>query len=584
MKEMKTLTWGGTTYEVVDAKARTDVASLEAGTKRDCAPPVTETAAGASIRLTDSTDRPLRNLKLFGRTNQEVTSGKNLFDVTAALSNQKLGTTVSNYYTAYGNGVQISANSYENGRSYMYLNLDAGTYNISANVNVTGGWNCSVKNYDTDTELVNQTTSVAGAISYSFTVDVAALIGFCFISTESGGPTTYVTNIQLELGTEATAYEHYSGGVASPSPSWPQELTSVENPTVEIYGGNLANLPDMDEYTTNGITWLYKDGAIYANGTAVAQSYVPPSTCPLSLIPGIYTLSGGADNIMVIVSRTRGSTKDYFTSRDGGYITFDVEENDILYLYAQVANGKTVVSALIYPMLNAGTGPLAHEAYVDVQTLAPTRTLPGIPVTSGGNYTDANGRQWVCDEIDFERGVYVQRCFRETLAFTFQEDLNRYSATLSNTANSAYAIVQGIPVLSSTLPFNPACGSGTPMINGIRVAASSPKYAIAYYNGEVIESADVIYPLAIPIETPLTEEELKSYSILYANGPSTTILNDHGVYMEVEYSKDLRSYIREIVYGDAYDRAEDVITQDKIQLAVDNWLNAHFSSAEGESF
>ena len=35
--------------------------------------------------------------------------------------------------------------------------------------------------------------------------------------------------------------------------------------------------------------------------------------------------------------------------------------------------------------------------------------LRGIPVDSGGNYTDADGQQWVCDEIDFERGKYVQR-------------------------------------------------------------------------------------------------------------------------------------------------------------------------------
>ena len=35
--------------------------------------------------------------------------------------------------------------------------------------------------------------------------------------------------------------------------------------------------------------------------------------------------------------------------------------------------------------------------------------LPGIPVTSGGNYTDPQGQQWVCDEVDLKRGVKVQR-------------------------------------------------------------------------------------------------------------------------------------------------------------------------------
>ena len=42
-------------------------------------------------------------------------------------------------------------------------------------------------------------------------------------------------------------------------------------------------------------------------------------------------------------------------------------------------------------------------------TLKTPNGLPGIPVSTGGNYTDSNGQQWVCDEIDLARGKYVQR-------------------------------------------------------------------------------------------------------------------------------------------------------------------------------
>ena len=45
-------------------------------------------------------------------------------------------------------------------------------------------------------------------------------------------------------------------------------------------------------------------------------------------------------------------------------------------------------------------------------TVATPNGLPGIPVTTGGSYTDANGQQWICDEVDFERGVYVQRIIK----------------------------------------------------------------------------------------------------------------------------------------------------------------------------
>ena len=51
-------------------------------------------------------------------------------------------------------------------------------------------------------------------------------------------------------------------------------------------------------------------------------------------------------------------------------------------------------------------------------TLQTPNGLPGIPVKSGGNYTDPQGQQWVCDEVDLKRGVKVQRvdktCFDNT--------------------------------------------------------------------------------------------------------------------------------------------------------------------------
>lgn len=45
-----------------------------------------------------------------------------------------------------------------------------------------------------------------------------------------------------------------------------------------------------------------------------------------------------------------------------------------------------------------------------VTTSIPTPNgLPGIPVTSGGNFTDSNGQQWICDTIDKAAGVWTQR-------------------------------------------------------------------------------------------------------------------------------------------------------------------------------
>ena len=62
-------------------------------------------------------------------------------------------------------------------------------------------------------------------------------------------------------------------------------------------------------------------------------------------------------------------------------------------------------------------------------TLPTPNGLPGIPVTSGGNYTDPQGRQWVCDEVDFGKSVKVQRIDKG--AFDSTKTLDKQNAILA---------------------------------------------------------------------------------------------------------------------------------------------------------
>lgn len=62
-------------------------------------------------------------------------------------------------------------------------------------------------------------------------------------------------------------------------------------------------------------------------------------------------------------------------------------------------------------------------------TLPTPNGLPGIPVSSGGNYTDPQGQQWVCDEVDLERGVKVQRI--DKAAFDSTKTLAEQNAILT---------------------------------------------------------------------------------------------------------------------------------------------------------
>lgn len=193
-----------------------------------------------------------------------------------------------------------------------------------------------------------------------------------------------------------------------------------------------------------------------------------------------------------------------------------------------------------------GSTPTYYEPYNGQELAISTPNgLYGIPVASGGNYTDANGQQWVCDEIDFWRGVYVQRCFRETVELIYEPSMNRYTSQLSNYANGKFAMSNGIIVICDKLSFNENASAtiNGVVVSGVRGSVSNPKTLVAYYNGEDPGELDVVYPLATPIETPLPEEELADYAALHTYKDNTTVSNDGGAYMELEYVMDAKKYI-----------------------------------------
>lgn len=80
--------------------------------------------------------------------------------------------------------------------------------------------------------------------------------------------------------------------------------------------------------------------------------------------------------------------------------------------------------------LELGSTATAYEPYHEqLLTLQTPTGLPGIPVTSGGNYTDSRGQQWVCDEVNLERGMKVQRV--DKAAFDSTKTLAEQDAILA---------------------------------------------------------------------------------------------------------------------------------------------------------
>lgn len=188
-------------------------------------------------------------------------------------------------------------------------------------------------------------------------------------------------------------------------------------------------------------------------------------------------------------------------------------------------------------------------------TLATPNGLPGVPVSKDGNYTDADGQQWVCDEIDLERGKYVQRVVIEknnggwelkpssdTPGRFFQHNklTNIFSIALKKSlCNIASFTSWGAPV-NDKYAF---------ALNGHGIYFSPPKGAeiTAEELNAKLNSLSfpvvVVGELATPIERDLTPEEIAAYKALRTYGPTTVITNDAGAGMEVTYVADTKAYI-----------------------------------------
>lgn len=172
--------------------------------------------------------------------------------------------------------------------------------------------------------------------------------------------------------------------------------------------------------------------------------------------------------------------------------------------------------------LEIGSSATTYEPPKSPQSLAISTPngLPGIPVNSGGNYTDADGQQWVCDEIDFARGVYVQRIMHETIELRHQSvgTVNQYVGDLSHAPNTAF----GTSSISNILQYNILAGSETENPDGFRVNEAGI-IIIAKYGDRELNSIDTCYPLATPIETPLSAEELAAYHALHSYDGTTVV-------------------------------------------------------------
>ena len=421
----------------------TALSALADKNSREKSPAIVCEASGEIITLSDASDNFVRGLKLYGKTTQVTTEGYQLFDAS------KLGTKTAGGCTVTNNGdgsLAISGSgtlsetfaiSCDYTHEESVALLQEGTLHLAVGT-TTPQVMVYLARHSGTTVLDNSNTTAE--ITQEMLIDTTFFIRLSVYGASGRTIQTGTVKPMLYQNGDGT-FEPYTGGKPSPSPEYPQELTS--------------------------------------------------------------TGDGGSVTTMVGIS---------------------IEDTAPQSITTQTPNG-----------------------------------LCGIPVASVGNYTDENGQQWVCDEVDFARGVYVQRVkkrvFDGTESWTAGTQGSHvialkgmfrdtgYSARVIVRSNYYRAIPYSNELIAGTISnFIGTLGDVIRIVDKTvsTVEAWSEHLAALYAAGTPVT---VQYILATPIETPLSAEEIAAFKALHTNKPNTTVYNDAGAHMEMAYNADTKLYI-----------------------------------------
>lgn len=229
-----------------------------------------------------------------------------------------------------------------------------------------------------------------------------------------------------------------------------------------------------------------------------------------------------------------------------------------LYVYGKSTQDGTPTPDAPVPIVSAGDGGSVVVTLSDgngktqTLTLQTPTGLPGIPVTSNGNYTDQNGQQWVCDEVDLERGVKVQRIGKVT-PLSATDIFNKLANTEEVRIDNPFIRDRGrLPMLCNTFKLVPVTwGVDTPYIFSYAATGNASiafRLPIGVYSETYFkEHPTTVYGiLATPIETPLTPAEIAAYKALTAYAPDTVVQASDGAWVKLEYQRDVNIAIKNL--------------------------------------
>lgn len=520
---------------------------------------IKSTESGTEINLTDSSDMNIQELHLFGKSEQKTTKGIQLLN----LKDAKGGTGDGVTYTPNGDG--------------SFKKTGTATGQIG-NIWLKGG-------YYSDWE--NRTPIITLEVGKSYYIkDCAIFQGQTIIASGNGQvinvkgekypeeiKITGIRNIGFTLNktyneviypiiaesSTVVDWEEYTGGQPSPSPDYPQEIVSVENPKLNISGKNILkqSVPTVSFDKNTKVTKLEEsENKIKIKINEVGE-YIYISIPLKNIIKEIK-----ANKAYTIVFNNATQISNCFFGSGNATIKLTnyayCKENKVVlktlselpnnpkqyYIYIGIYNKKGNIAG--FDDIAVFEGDYSN---VNINSIEPYKPLQ----TATLNY-ELNGIDDVRDELIVRTdgtGQLIQRISEEKFKFKgFSESADcpgRY-VKINCLKNNYKKSVKGFCNIASYSDW------GTPKDNswifGItqrHMYLAPPKnenYTLNELNEYLadIEIA-IIAQLEEPIVTDLTVEEVQKLLALHTNKPNTTIWNDQNAEMQITYVADTKSYI-----------------------------------------
>lgn len=340
----------------------------------------------------------------------------------------------------------------------------------------------------------------------------------------------------------------------TPSPDNPVPIVSAGDDgsvTVKVTGANvLEGTKPGVESTSLGVIFTPGENGVLITGASISISSLTLHKDTMSRLPrGIYYLTTKGLSASVVLNFFYVGKFTSDQQNQTVVLTKDVEYSLIL----QIQKGETLNTIVQISLTRAPITTYSpyHEQFL---TLPTPNGLPGIPVSSGGNYTDENGRQWICDEVDLERGVRVQRVRIKALSPNIA-----WSHRKTNSGNNNFQVriynadvaLSRKPCFCNILRYT---GNGWDDIpqNLPKIYANDQEITISFPPNSEYSSLEafkqlltnvksfIFYCLATPVETPLTPAEIAAYKSLTTYAPTTVLQATDGAGMEATYKCNVR--------------------------------------------